>query len=182
MRTDRRPVATTRVVVATAWVLASWLVIGCAVDPAPRPSPTPLPSPTPTISGTPTAAPADALAGPPAASLAAEGGDPVAGELGTYLWLDGGSDAPWLTGAPIQVGSGEPLAVSLVPSVPIETWRARYVPAPASGPDGAVSLGSGVGDVRFDAPGVGRWTVEVLIGFGDGLGSASYFWLVEVLQ
>src|SRR3954452_7640141 len=39
---------------------------------------------------------------PPEATLAVEGGDPVAGKLGTYIWADGGSDSPWLPGAPIK--------------------------------------------------------------------------------
>jgi hypothetical protein len=64
------------------------------------------------------AAPSPSLAGrdaPPDAVLAAEGGDPVTGQLGTYVWLQTGSDAPWLPGAPLTVGTGEPLTVGLVP-------------------------------------------------------------------
>ena len=38
---------------------------------------------------------------PPEALLAAEGGDPVAGQLGTYVWFESGSDSPWLPGAPL---------------------------------------------------------------------------------
>ena len=50
---------------------------------------------------------------PPAAALAVEGGDPVTGQLGTFTWGDGGSDSPWLPGAPIAVGTGEQLTVSI---------------------------------------------------------------------
>ena len=59
------------------------------------------PAPPPT--GDPTRRPSTAVAGvvsaePPAATLAAEGGDPVAGQLGSYTWAGGGSDSPWLPG------------------------------------------------------------------------------------
>ena len=76
---------------------------------------------------------------PPDALLAAEGGDPVAGELGTYVWLDSGSDSPWLPGAPHSVGAGEPLTITLVPDGEIRAWTARYVPAAVAGPEGATS-------------------------------------------
>jgi hypothetical protein len=125
-----------------------------------------------------TAAPADAA--PPAATLAAEGGDPVAGQLGTYIWRDGGSDSPWLRGAPIAVGTGEPLSISLEPATGIASWGARSVPASADGPDGATSLGEGAGSPAFAAPGAGTWTVEVHVVFDDGLGDASYFWRLDV--
>jgi hypothetical protein len=119
-------------------------------------------------------------AAPPTASLAAEGGDPVAGQLGTYVWRDGGSDSPWLRGAPITVGAGEPLSVGVVPITGIASWRARTVPASADGPDGAASVGEGDGSPAFAAPGVGTWTLEVHVVFVDGLGDASYFWRLDV--
>src|SRR5688500_217654 len=62
--------------------------------------------------------PAPSAAGrdaPPDAFLAVEGGDPVVGQLGTYVWLDTGSDSPWLPGAPLAVGAGEPLTLGLDP-------------------------------------------------------------------
>lgn len=117
---------------------------------------------------------------PPDALLAAEGGDPVAGQLGTYVWLEAGSDAPWLPGAPIAVGAGEPLTVSLVPDGDIRTWAARYVLADAGAPDGAASLGEGAGSPGFAAPGPGSWTVEVFVEFAAGAGNAHYFWRLEV--
>ena len=44
--------------------------------------------------------PSETLASsPPTAALAVEGGDPTDGQLGTYTWGEGGSDAPWLPGA-----------------------------------------------------------------------------------
>jgi len=117
---------------------------------------------------------------PPDALLSAEGGDPVVGQLGTYIWLESGSDSPWLPGAPIAVGAGEPLSVSLVPDGDIRAWAARYVPADAGGPAGAVSLGEGAGSPGFAAPGPGAWTVELFVEFAAGAGDARYFWRLEV--
>jgi hypothetical protein len=117
---------------------------------------------------------------PPDAALAAEGGDPVTGRLGTYLWLGTGSDSPWLLGAPLAVGAGEPLTLRLDPDADILAWTARSVPAGTQGPEGATTLAEGTGDPVFDAPGPGAWTVEVFVGFAGGAGEASYFWRLEV--
>lgn len=117
---------------------------------------------------------------PPDASLAAEGGDPVTAQLGTYTWRETGSDSPWLPGAPIAIGAGEPLTVTLEPAIGVESWRARLVPATADGPAGAVVLGQGSGPLVFAAPAPGAWTVEVAVTFADALGEASYFWRLEV--
>ena len=117
---------------------------------------------------------------PPDAFLAAEGGDPVAGQLGTYVWLETGSDSPWLPGAPLAVGAGEPLTVTLVPDGEIRAWTARYVPAGAGGPEGATTLGDGAGTPEFVAPRPGAWTVEVFVEFAPGVGDAHYFWRLEV--
>ena len=142
--------------------------------PSPEPpatSPVSIGAPSPTVAGR------DA---PPDALLSAEGGDPVAGQLGTFVWFETGSDAPWLPGAPIAVGAGEPLAVSLVPDGAIAAWAARYVPANAVGPDGATTLGEGAGSPAFAAPGPGSWTVELFVEFAAGAGNAHYFWRLEV--
>jgi hypothetical protein len=132
------------------------------------------PSPTAEPAGT------DAAEGPPAAQLAAEGGDPVTGQLGTYIWGDGGSDSPWLPGARIAVGAGEPLTVTFRSSAAVATWRARSVPSSADGPAGARLLGEGTGGPAFGAPPAGSWTVEVHVVFDGGVGDASYFWRLEV--
>jgi hypothetical protein len=118
--------------------------------------------------------------GPPAARLAAEGGEPVAGQLGTFVWGDGGSDSPWLPGAPLHVGTGERLVLALSPATEIGSWRARYNRAGARDPAGATSIESGAGDIALTAPAKGSWTVEMAIDFADALGSASYFWRLEV--
>ncbi len=87
--------------------------------------------------------------GPPSARLAAEGGDPVTGQLGSYVWHDTGSDSPWLPGNPLTVGAGEPLSMSLDGDAGVASWRARMVPADQSDPAGAASLGEGTGPPTF---------------------------------
>ena len=64
-------------------------------------------------SASPTDAPSPSAIGdgPPDAELAAEGGDPVTGQLGTYIWAGAGSDSPWLRGSADR------------PSAPASPWR-----------------------------------------------------------
>ena len=167
-------------------------VVGCAsaacagTDPAPSVSPrtaaTSQSAATVSTSASPSAPSTTPSLGdaPPQGSLAAEGGDAVPGQVGTYTWRDGGSDSPWLPGARITVGTGEPLSVSLTPPVAVAAWQARSVPAGTAGPTGATSLGEGDGPPTFAAPGAGVWTVEVHVVFDGDLGSASYFWRLEV--
>jgi len=167
--------ATAIVVLVVAAIAAC---TGTAAPPTPGSSPMP-PPPSPAI-GTDAPSSEPSAEGPPAAGMAAEGGDPVTGQLGTYVWGDAGSDSPWLPGAPIAVGVGEPLTVTFDPAIPVSTWRARMVPAAAAGPDGASSLGLGAGDPRFGAAEPGSWTVEVHVAFVAGRGDASYFWRLDV--
>jgi len=129
---------------------------------------------------TPSPARSAAATEPPAATLAAEGGDPVTGQLGSFTWGDGGSDSPWLPGSPISVGSGERLTVALADGVAVATWSAKRVPAGTTDGSGAVGLGTGGPPIAFDAPGTGPWSVQVTVDFDGGLGSASYYWLVSV--
>ena len=117
---------------------------------------------------------------PPVASLAAEGGDPVTGQLGTFTWGDGGSDSPWLPGSPIAVGTGERLTVSIAGPVAVATWSAKQVPGGAVGGSGATGLGTGGPPIAFDAPETGSWSVQVTVDFDGGLGSATYYWLLTV--
>jgi len=117
---------------------------------------------------------------PPAASLSAEGGEPVAGQLGSFTWQAGGSDSPWLPGSAIRVGAGEPLTVVLADVVGVAEWTARRVPAGATDGSGAVGLGSGQAPIAFAAPEVGTWSVQVVIRFADGVGDAAYYWAIEV--
>jgi hypothetical protein len=137
-------------------------------------------SPSPVVADPSNQASGRVTAGPPVAALAAEGGDPTDGQLGSYTWGDGGSDAPWLPGARMAVGAGEPLTVSFQPEANIQTWSARAVPATSDGPANATALGGGSGRPRFAAPDAGTWTVEVRVVFADAAGRATYFWQLAV--
>ena len=128
-------------------------------------------TPGPTVAG---------IDSPPEALLAVEGGDPVMGQLGTSTWKNGGSDAPWLRGAPITVGAGEPLTVTFLPGIDVASWRTRYVPAASDGQSGGASLGEGVGQPTFRAPAAGSWTVDVTVEFKVENGRADYYWRLDV--
>jgi len=117
---------------------------------------------------------------PPVASLAVEGGDPVAGQLGSFTWNARGSDSPWLPGTPLNVGTGERLTVTLADDVAVTDWSARQVPAGTVNGSGGVPLGGGPAPVTFAAPGPGSWSVQVVLRFDGGLGSAAYYWRVTV--
>jgi hypothetical protein len=169
----------TRVIVVVT-VVAACSIGGrpAAVSLSASAAPSPSPSPVVADSSIPTGR--QIVTGPPAAALAAEGGDATDGQLGTYAWGDGGSDAPWLHGERVAVGAGEPLIVRFRPETAIETWSARVVPASADGPAGASGLGQGSGQPRFAAPGAGTWTAEVRVVFANAAGEASYFWQLAV--
>jgi hypothetical protein len=117
---------------------------------------------------------------PPAATLSAEGGEPVTGQLGSFTWRGGGSDSPWLPGSAIRVGAGEPLTVVLAGDVGVAEWTARRVPAGTTEGSGAVGLGSGPAPIAFAAPGAGSWSVQVTVRFADDLGDAAWYWAIEV--
>ena len=117
---------------------------------------------------------------PPAASLAVEGGDPVTGQLGSYTWNGGGSDSPWLPGAPMTAGAGERLTLTLADGTAVETWSARSVAAGSTDGAGATGLGEGSAPVTFRAPPPGKWSVQVMVRFAGDLGSAAYYWKVTV--
>jgi hypothetical protein len=148
------------------------------------PSVTPDPTPPP-VSGSPKASATVPVsttgAEPPGATLVVEGGDPVAGQLGSYTWAGGGSDAPWLPGTRIAVGIGERLSLALTDATGIVSWSARRVPAGTINGDGAVRLAAGTsGPVAFDAPAAGSWSVQVTVRFAGDLGSANWYWQVDV--
>jgi hypothetical protein len=111
----------------------------------------------------------------------AEGGDPVAGQLGSYTWGDGGSDSPWLPGSPITVGAGEPLTVVLADDAVVADWSAVRVAAGTTDGTGAVPLASAAGDpIGFPAPDAGRWSLQLQVRFPGGPESAAYYWLLDV--
>jgi hypothetical protein len=147
-----------------------------AASPAPTIGRSPAPS-----TGSPAAIGTTTAGDPPAASLRVDGGDPVVGRLGSYTWAGGGSDSPWLPGARIRVGTGERLSLALVPATAIGAWSARRATPGTLDGAGAVSLGEGRGEpIGFAAPGPGTWSVQVAIQFAGELGSATYYWQVEV--
>jgi len=118
---------------------------------------------------------------PPSASMSAEGGDAVAGQLGSYTWAGGGSDSPWLPGSTIAVGAGEPLTVRLDPAIVVADWTATRVAAGTTDGSGAVSLAAAEGEpIRFIAPAVGTWSVQVQVRFGRGSDAAAYYWRLDV--
>ena len=172
----------TPITVVAATIVAV-VVLGCGPTiTAPTTIPTSATSPAPSTTPTPPP-PSPSLAGrdaPPDAVLAAEGGDPVTGQLGTYVWFESGSDAPWLSGAPLTVGSGEPLYLSVIPEGRIAAWEVRDLPAGAAGPEEARTIATGIGAPAFEAPGSGTWTVEVTLEFAGGAGRAAYFWRLKV--
>lgn len=170
------------------------VVIACSTGGA-TVSPTTGPTVAPTAFGGPTPAPSlpasadpsataaatiQPSAQPPNASLAVDGGDAVTGQLGSYTWNGGGSDSPWLPGAPIAVGAGERLVLTLGEGVIASDWTARRVVAGTIDGSGAVGLGDGQGPVAFPAPPPGEWSVQVTVRFAGDLGSAAYYWQVTV--
>ena len=120
------------------------------------------------------------MAEPPRASVSVEGGDPVVGELGSFTWDNSGSDGPWLLGSPIHIGRGERLTLTLADPVEVVIWTVSRAPAGANG-SGVVGMAQGSSEpVTFAAPPPGLWSVSVVVWFADNLGSAAYYWLMEV--
>ena len=83
-----------------------------------------------------------------------EGADPVAGQLGSYSDAGGGSDSPWLPGAPVTAAAGEPIRIELADGSAVAGWSARRAPAGSTTGAGAVALGDGGSDVAL--PGTSR--------------------------
>lgn len=142
-------------------------------------TPAPTPYPPETSAGPTTEAPSE---GPPTAWLQVEGGDPVPGDLGTFSWKNAGSASPWLPGEPLHVGAGEVLLFAVAPPGVVANWTAsRQVPGASLSGVSAIGMGQGSRwPVSFAAPPPGVWSVNVDVWFSGGLGSASYYWLIEV--
>jgi hypothetical protein len=142
---------------------------------------------TPTASGN-LALPSD-TSQPPAAVLAVNGQGNHPGVLGTYVYRGAGSDAPWLPARALRsvaVPAGGRLLVRLADQGSIGAWFARIAPA---GDDQGVRV-RGLAEqpdengrsavIELLAPAPGPWVLAVTLDYGDGSGSGSYFWLVEV--
>ena len=175
----------------TTWllVLVAAAVLAAACGPGARTTPTeaaaaPTSTPAATVAASPTPVPSEAAspstsALPPEASLAAEGGDPVVGRLGSFTWGGGGSDSPWLPGTPTAVGAGEPLTVTLAGETRIAAWTAVRAPVTSKTGAGVVPAGEGSGTIAFAVRVPGRWTVAVTIRF-DGGDAATWYWQLDV--
>jgi hypothetical protein len=148
---------------------------------APTPDVTPTAAPSsPTPSPTEAATPGPIPATPPVATLRGLGGDPATGELGSYTWGSGGSDAPWIVGKMLGTSpGGASLDVSLGGATP-DSWTAAWAEvsgASAGSPSGGVS-GSGQVAVRAPAK-TGDWSLRVTVTFGPGY-NATYFWHLTI--
>lgn len=153
-------------------------------SPSPSDGATPEPTPTTPATASPESptSPDPTLTPPPDGRLSVEGGDPITGELGSWSWLNAGSDAPWLPGNPIHVGAGEQLTFRMAKPVRIATWQVNRVP-PSSvpGDDGVVGMAEGTdGPITFAVPPKGKWSVAVNLSFADNQGGAVYYWAVTV--
>jgi hypothetical protein len=84
-----------------------------------------------------------------------------------------------LPGAPLTVGRGEPLTVSIAGAA-VAGWSASRVPGGTTNGTGAVALGSGAAPIAFTAPGAGTWSVQASVQFAGNLGSATYYWQLTV--
>jgi hypothetical protein len=150
------------------------LLVGAllAVTACGAPPPPPLtPEPSPTSTGDPVAAQ------PPVAVLTYPGGQPTAGDLGTYIYRGAGSDSPWLPGEPVTVPAVGALGeVFLSEPLTVTDWQARVAPAgrvPRIGEGSQIAAGEG--SMAFELP-TGAWTLQLSVRFGDGIGEATWYW------
>jgi len=113
----------------------------------------------------------------PIAVLSFPGGGPVAGDLGSYDYRGTGSSSPWLPGEPISIPpTGSLGEVFLSEPLRVTSWSARVAPAgrmPHAGEPR--EIGAGEGPIKVELP-TGSWTLELNVEFGDGVGSATYYW------
>jgi hypothetical protein len=86
-----------------------------------------------------------------------------------------------LPGKPLHVGPGERLTLSVGGGVGVDTWTAVRVPAGVTDGVGAVTLASEAArPISFPVPAPGSWSVQVTLQFAGGLGSATYYWRIDV--
>ncbi len=126
------------------------------------------------------ASPAPIPATPPVAVLGGLDGPAASGQLGSYTWGSGGSDAPWIVGEALGTAtSGASLDVSLAGATPA-SWTAAWAEV-SGGIAGSPSAGaSGSGQVAVTAPAkAGDWTLRVTATFGPGH-NATYFWHLAI--
>ncbi|MDQ2964359.1 MAG: hypothetical protein M3R57_00700 [Chloroflexota bacterium] len=144
---------------------------------APIPPTPPIPPPLPDVSTTPSGE--QLPSEPPTAVLNFPGGQPTAGDLGTYVYRGTGSDAPWLPGEPVAVPPAGALAqVFLSEPLRVASWSVWLALAGRKpGPGEPRQIGAGEGPITFELPS-GTWTLQLQVEFGDGIGIATYYWLL----
>lgn len=172
--------------------LAAATAAGCGSGP---PSPPPVASPGPASPTPGTASPpvsADPATptpvippipdSPPEVALAADGGEPIAGDLGTFSWDGLVSDAPWIVGrAGVAVAADGTLEATVAGDLQVRDWTVRWAQV-AGGQAEPVGDGatSGLGlPIAFRPPGPGAWSVAVEVWYAD-VGRAAWYWRVNV--
>jgi len=162
------------------------------LPPTPTPnSPSPQPSPTvaPPASVAPEVTdPAPVISLPPLAVLSVDGGEPITGALGTYVYEGSGSDAPWLPAAslePVQVPAGATLELKLEDASAFVSWSAQVAAADDVRGESRTGLGQSEGSERmesaaFASPETGQWVLAVRVFYPDDRGDAFLFWLLDV--
>lgn len=127
---------------------------------------------------------APALTGPPRALLDGFRAGRVAGDLGTYVWDETGSDAPWVIGLARGIAApGAHLSVVLRPELPVVAWRARWARVTGGQAGTPRSGGSGTSDgIEMTAPSsAGSWSLQLNVELGPDR-SANWYWRVEVTR
>jgi hypothetical protein len=121
----------------------------------------------------------------PGAELSVDGGEPIPGELGTYVYGERGSDAPWLPATaldPVAAAPGAALEVKLSGGLGLAGGRAIFAAAAdteGTQPRGLEATSDGQ-RLRLVGPPAGSWVLSVEVDYPDGLGSGAYFWRLEV--
>ena len=72
------------------------------------------------------------------------------------------------------------MTVTLADAQPVSGWTARRARAGVTSPVGTIPVGSGTGPIAIDAPATGSWTLAVSVVFANGLGSATWYWRLDV--
>ncbi len=133
-----------------------------------------------------TAAPATAKTSvtpvaPPAASLVIADGIVVPGELGSYTWDGGGSDAPWIVVPESgRVKGAATMEIRLNPAADVTAWSARWalISDGVAGPPQDGSTGTTAPMTVTLPTANGDWSLQVEIRAGNGR-SATYYWRVS---
>jgi hypothetical protein len=117
---------------------------------------------------------------PPDAAVLVTGAEALLGQLGSFTWRTGGSDAPWLQGTRGSVPPDRPLQFGLSRDVPVDEWSVAYAAAGQQSPERLVALDPTGAPLEVVPPPAGRWTVVLRVRFGAGLGDAAWYWTLIV--